>query len=216
MKARIRVDAFASETLDGTVIEVSPLPDSTNFCSPDIKVYTTKVRIDQPLPGLGPGMTAEVEILVSELDNVLSVPVEAVVHYDDKDHVAVKKPDGGDRVARGDPGTGQRAGGRGQAGHQERRARGGQAAGPLERRTKARDYAARRPRPPRSRPVVNERNESRMRATDSKQDSKIRQDLLANAGYDLGTLPRPRTLTKSGKVVDRQGQRIADVRVNGG
>jgi HlyD family secretion protein len=26
---------------------------------------------------------------------VLSVPVEAVVHYDNKDHVAVKKPDGG-------------------------------------------------------------------------------------------------------------------------
>ena len=40
-------------------------------------------------------MTARVEILVSELDNVLSVPVEAIVRYDDKDHVAVKKPDGG-------------------------------------------------------------------------------------------------------------------------
>ena len=39
-------------------------------------------------------MTAQVEILVSELDNVLSVPVEAIVQYDNKDHVAVKKPDG--------------------------------------------------------------------------------------------------------------------------
>ena len=39
-------------------------------------------------------MTAQVEILVSELDNVLSVPVEAVVRYDNKDHVAVKKADG--------------------------------------------------------------------------------------------------------------------------
>jgi multidrug efflux pump subunit AcrA (membrane-fusion protein) len=39
-------------------------------------------------------MTAEVEILVSELDNVLSVPVDAIVQYDDKYHVAVKKPDG--------------------------------------------------------------------------------------------------------------------------
>jgi HlyD family secretion protein len=95
MKAKIHVDAFASETLDGTVIEISPLPDSTNFFSSDIKVYTTRVKIDQPLPGLKPGMTARVEILVSELDNVLSVPVEAIVRYDDKDHVAVKKSDGG-------------------------------------------------------------------------------------------------------------------------
>ena len=33
--------------------------------------------------------------MVSELDNVLSVPVESVVRYDGKDHVAVKKSDGG-------------------------------------------------------------------------------------------------------------------------
>ncbi len=95
MKARIRVDAFAAETLDGTVIDVAPLPDPMPFSSSGPNVYTTKVKIDQPLPGLKPGMTAQVEILVSELDNVISVPNEAVVHFDDKDHVAVKKPGGG-------------------------------------------------------------------------------------------------------------------------
>ena len=46
------------------MIDVAPLPDPSNFFSSDIKVYTTKVRIDQPLPGLRPGMTAQVEILV--------------------------------------------------------------------------------------------------------------------------------------------------------
>src|SRR6185312_15590436 len=39
-------------------------------------------------------MTAQVEILVTELDNVLSVPIAAVVHFDDKDQVAVKTPEG--------------------------------------------------------------------------------------------------------------------------
>jgi multidrug efflux pump subunit AcrA (membrane-fusion protein) len=38
---------------------------------------------------------ARVEILVADRDNALSVPVKAVIHYDDKDHVAVKKPDDG-------------------------------------------------------------------------------------------------------------------------
>jgi HlyD family secretion protein len=95
MKAKIRVDAFASETFDGTVTDVAPLPDTLNPFSSDIKVYTTKVRIDRPLPGLKPGMTAQVKIFVNEIDNVLSVPVEAVVHYDNKDHVAVKNPGGG-------------------------------------------------------------------------------------------------------------------------
>ncbi len=88
MKAKIRVDAFASETLDGTVLEVAPLPDSTNFFSSDIKVYTTKVKIDQPLPGLKPGMTAEVTILVDRKTNVLTIPVLAILQYHGKDHVS--------------------------------------------------------------------------------------------------------------------------------
>ena len=93
MKAKIRVDAFASETLDGTVIDVAPLPDSTNFFSSDIKVYTTKVRIDRPLPGLKPGMTAQVEILVDRKNDVLTVPVLAILQFHGKDHVSKKIDD---------------------------------------------------------------------------------------------------------------------------
>ena len=46
-------------------------------------------------------MTAQVEILVTELADVLSVPVQAVLEYQGKDHVAVKTDDGHDwRVVR--------------------------------------------------------------------------------------------------------------------
>jgi HlyD family secretion protein len=93
MKAKIRVDAFASETLDGTVTDVAPLPDSTNFFSSDIKVYTTKVRIDKPLPGLKPGMTAQVEILVDRKTDVLTVPVLTILQFHGKDHVSKKVDD---------------------------------------------------------------------------------------------------------------------------
>ena len=93
MKARIRVDAFANEVLNGTVLDVAPLPDSTNFFSSDIKVYTTKVRIDDPLPGLKPGMTAQVEILVDRKEDVLNIPVLAVLQYHGKDHVTKKVED---------------------------------------------------------------------------------------------------------------------------
>jgi HlyD family secretion protein len=93
MKARIRVDAFANEVLNGTVQDVAPLPDSTNFFSSDIKVYTTKVRIDDPLPGLKPGMTAQVEILVDRKEDVLNIPVLAVLQYHGKDHVTKKVED---------------------------------------------------------------------------------------------------------------------------
>ncbi len=97
MKARIRVDAFSDTELNGTVLDVAPLPDPTSFFSSDIKVYTTHVKIDDPLPGLRPGMTAEVTILVDRKENVLSVPVQAILEYGGKDHVAVKTPNGFDR-----------------------------------------------------------------------------------------------------------------------
>src|SRR5262249_34974553 len=80
-KARIRVHAFADQVLNGRVLDVAPLPDPSNFFSSDRKVYTTRVAIANRLPGLRPGMTAQVEILADQKDNVLSVPVEAVVRY---------------------------------------------------------------------------------------------------------------------------------------
>src|SRR5262249_43483022 len=82
MKVKIRVDAFADLVLDGTVVDVAPLPDPSNFFNQTIKVYTAHVRIHNPPPGLRPGMTAQVEILVTEVDNALSVPIGAVIRLD--------------------------------------------------------------------------------------------------------------------------------------
>ena len=95
LRARIKVDAFADQNLTGTVTDVAPLPDAGNFFSSDVKVYTTHVKIDKGLSGLRPGMTAQVEILVTELENILSVPVPAILAYNNKDHVALRKADGG-------------------------------------------------------------------------------------------------------------------------
>jgi HlyD family secretion protein len=93
-RALIRVDGFADEPLRGQVTRVQPLPDVSTYLSRGGKVYTTHVAIEEGREGLTFGMTAQVEFQTTELANVLSVPVPAVVYYDRKDHVAVKKPDG--------------------------------------------------------------------------------------------------------------------------
>jgi HlyD family secretion protein len=93
MKARVRVDAFADQVLAGTVKDVAPLPDPNSFFSSDIKVYTTHVTIDEPLPGLRPGMTANVEILVDRRENVLTVPVLAILQFNGKDHITKRVDD---------------------------------------------------------------------------------------------------------------------------
>ncbi len=94
MKAKIRVDAFADTELDGAVVDVAPLPDPSSFFSSDIKVYTSHIKIDSALAGLRPGMNAEVVILVDRKEDVLTVPVQAVLEFKGKDHLAVKGAEG--------------------------------------------------------------------------------------------------------------------------
>ena len=51
-----------------------------DWLSSDVKVYATKVKIDDSLPGLKPGMSAEVTITIGDvLEHVLTVPVQAIV-----------------------------------------------------------------------------------------------------------------------------------------
>jgi RND family efflux transporter MFP subunit len=94
MSARIRVDAFPNNELVGSVMEVKPLPDPTSFFSSDVKVYTTLVKINNASEGLRPGMTAEVTILIARMEDVLSVPVQAIIEYGGAHHVWVYQGDG--------------------------------------------------------------------------------------------------------------------------
>ena len=92
---KIRVDAYPGEILTGLVQSVAPRPDRANIFSNGKKVYTTMVLVDKSPVRLVPGLTAQVDILVSKRDDVLSVPIQAVLTFDGKDHLAVKKSGGG-------------------------------------------------------------------------------------------------------------------------
>ncbi|MEW4568390.1 sigma-70 family RNA polymerase sigma factor [Tautonia sp. JC769] len=95
MPARIRVDAFPNSLLSGEVVEIKPLPDPKLFFSDqDVAVYTVFIEIEEGHEGLRPGLTASVEVIVADLDDVICVPVRALLHDGGKDHVAVKTPEG--------------------------------------------------------------------------------------------------------------------------
>ncbi len=79
-KARITVDAFPDQVLEGDVTKVGVLPDSQNrWMNPDLKVYLTTVSVDGTNDWLKPGMSTKVEILVDHLDDVVYVPIQSVV-----------------------------------------------------------------------------------------------------------------------------------------
>ncbi len=91
-KAKIRVDAYPEELLTGTVNKVSVLPNAQNrWLNPDLKVYDTFIVIDGTYPWLKPGMTAQVEILVAEIKDVLYVPLQSVFNMNNQQVCYVQK-----------------------------------------------------------------------------------------------------------------------------
>ena len=80
LTARITVDAFPDKVLTGAVSKVGVLPDSQNrWMSPDLKVYLTTILIDGSQDWLKPGMTAKGQVMVQRLENVVHIPVQAVI-----------------------------------------------------------------------------------------------------------------------------------------
>lgn len=91
-RARITVDAYAEKVLTGEVSKVAVLPDSQNrWMNPDMKIYNTTVTIDGSHDWVKPGMSAKVEILVSEIPDCLYVPLQAVSMLGDKQVCYVQK-----------------------------------------------------------------------------------------------------------------------------
>ncbi len=69
------------QQLQGKVVSVATQPEPGSFFSTNVKEYATIVQLDGEVSGIKPGMTAEVEILIAELNNVLTVPVSAVMEH---------------------------------------------------------------------------------------------------------------------------------------
>jgi len=89
-KAIVRIDAFSGQSLRGTVKSVSPLSASSRFeASNNYHVIVTIDRFPKEML-LKPGMTAEVEILVGQYNDVLAVPIQGVASFGRKKFVFVK------------------------------------------------------------------------------------------------------------------------------
>lgn len=77
--ARIVMEAFPDQALQGRVVEVAPLPDEQqSFLNPDLKVYKTLVSIDGTHDYLRARMSCKVVIYVQQFKDVVLVPIQVV------------------------------------------------------------------------------------------------------------------------------------------
>lgn len=97
LPARIRVDAYPDETFQGEVFQVSSVPMTGSWPNTDLREYATEIRLTdsvERIRKLRPGLTTQVEIQIDSRENVLQVPVQAVIGVSDKQICYVLKKDG--------------------------------------------------------------------------------------------------------------------------
>ena len=94
-KAYITAESVPDRTLIGKISKVAVLPDSNaSRYNPSLKVYPATVEIEGTHEFLKPGMSAKVEIIVKELEEVTFVPVQSVFVEND-DHFVFRKTGNG-------------------------------------------------------------------------------------------------------------------------
>ena len=79
MPARITLQDIV---IDGQVSSVASITKPAGWWTGNVVKYDTVIQIDSP-EGLKPGMSAEVEIVLARHDDVLTIPVAAVVETED-------------------------------------------------------------------------------------------------------------------------------------
>jgi HlyD family secretion protein len=92
--AVITVDALAGKKFLGRVGSIAPLPDARMmYMNPDLKVYPTDIFLEDTDTALRAGMSCKAEIVVAQYEDVVYIPVQAVLRVAGK-HVAFVVQDG--------------------------------------------------------------------------------------------------------------------------
>lgn len=100
LPAQIRIHDYP-RPIQGHVKMVAAVASSTDFLSSDVKVYQTIVSVDEEVPSLRPGMSAEVTIfLEGERHGVLRLPIHAVLEVNGQKFCYVKEEQTGEITKR--------------------------------------------------------------------------------------------------------------------
>ncbi len=79
LPAYVVLDSMPEQRFRAYVERIGLLPDTqARWGNPNLKVYNTEVHIVDPLPDVKPGVSAKAEIIITNISNVVSVPIQAI------------------------------------------------------------------------------------------------------------------------------------------
>lgn len=92
LDAWITIDSIPDRQFRGSVRKVAVLPDSSSrWSNPNLKVYSTEVLIEDQLPDIKPGVSGRAEIIITNLQSALTIPIQAVTTVRGKQVCLVKR-----------------------------------------------------------------------------------------------------------------------------
>lgn len=92
LPAYVVLDSNPDQPYEGTVERVAPLPDTqARWGNPNLKVYNTEVFLASLPPNVRPGVSAKAEIIITNIADALSVPIQAVTTLKNRQVVYVAK-----------------------------------------------------------------------------------------------------------------------------
>ena len=97
LKVEIKPDAFSDSVFTGTVNTVANLAVNKDDKS-KIKVFPVEILINETNKNLLPGLTVSCRIIIDRIDDVLYIPLDALITEGDKTYVYKKTTSGYDKV----------------------------------------------------------------------------------------------------------------------
>ncbi len=92
LPAYVVLDSAPDQRYAAVVEKVAPLPNTQDrWANPNLKVYNTDVHLNETIPNVRPGVSAKVEIIITNIANALSVPIQAVTTYKGQQVVYIMK-----------------------------------------------------------------------------------------------------------------------------
>jgi hypothetical protein len=82
LPAYVVLDSAPDQRFAAVVEKVAPLPNTQDrWANPNLKVYNTDVYLTDPIPNVKPGVSAKAEIIITNIADTLSVPIQTVTTY---------------------------------------------------------------------------------------------------------------------------------------
>jgi len=91
MRSYVHLDALPDQRFEGEVLGIAPMPEPARDGNPNFRVYKAEVLVKDKLPEIKPGITARVDVLVAELQDVIKVPLQAVVGVENRQFCFVSR-----------------------------------------------------------------------------------------------------------------------------